>query len=153
MSRLIVTNVETQNIKFDSDTTAFSINSSGQLNTSSIVVKGEGTATTNLQQGLAKHWTQIDQDDGSGASAEDSLNQSSTIDHGAGDTTWNFTNPMSNDDYAVSACLGLSGARLFASLNANSDIATGSYKMNSINYAGGFEDYDNFGSSIHGDLA
>ena len=100
MSRLIVTNVETQNIKFDSDTTAFSINSSGQLNTSSIVVKGEGTATTNLQQGLAKHWTQIDQDDGSGAHAEDSLNQSSTIDHGAGDTTWNFTNPMSNDDYA-----------------------------------------------------
>ena len=60
---------------------------------------------------------------------------------------------MSNDDYAVSACLGVSGASLFASLNANSDIATGSYKMNSINYAGGFEDYDNFGSSIHGDLA
>lgn len=29
MSRLIVTNVETQNIKFDSDTTAFTINSSG----------------------------------------------------------------------------------------------------------------------------
>jgi len=31
MSRLIVTNVETQNIKFDSDTTAFTINSSGAV--------------------------------------------------------------------------------------------------------------------------
>ena len=29
MSRLIVTNVETQNIKFDSDTTAFTISSTG----------------------------------------------------------------------------------------------------------------------------
>ena len=32
MSRLIVTNIETQNIKFDSDTTAFTINSSGTTN-------------------------------------------------------------------------------------------------------------------------
>ena len=31
MSRLIVTNVETQNIKFDSDTTAFTIGSDGVL--------------------------------------------------------------------------------------------------------------------------
>ena len=32
MSRLIVTNIETQNIKFDSDTTAFTINSGGTTN-------------------------------------------------------------------------------------------------------------------------
>ena len=31
MSRLIVTNVETQNIKFDSDTTAFTISSTGDM--------------------------------------------------------------------------------------------------------------------------
>ena len=32
MSRLVVTNIETQNIKFDSDTTAFTINSGGTTN-------------------------------------------------------------------------------------------------------------------------
>ena len=84
MSRLIVSNIETQNIKFDSDTTAFSINSSGQLNTSSIVVRGEGTATTNLQQGLLKHFGTMQGTD-TFAGSIDSFNQASATDHGTGD--------------------------------------------------------------------
>lgn len=36
MSRLIVSNIETQNIKFDSDTTAFSISNAGSLSGSGI---------------------------------------------------------------------------------------------------------------------
>ena len=116
------------------------------------LVKGEGTATTNLKQGLAKVWCSATIATNT-HTIQDSLNVTSLTDGGAGITSVVIANDMSNDDYAVSACLGISGARLFASLNANSDIATGSYKMNSINYAGGFEDYDNFGSSIHGDLA
>ena len=36
MSRLIVTNVETQNIKFDSDTTAFTISNTGSLSGSGV---------------------------------------------------------------------------------------------------------------------
>ena len=116
------------------------------------LVKGEGTATTNLKQGLAKVWCSATIATNT-HTIQDSLNVTSLTDGGAGITSVVIANDMSNDDYAVSACLGVSGARLFASLNANSDIATGSYKMNSINYAGGFEDYDNFGSSIHGDLA
>ena len=92
MSTIVGTNIEVTNIKFDSDTTSMIISNTGQ-----ITAQGEGTATTNLQQGLAKHWTQLDQPS---AGAQDSLNQSSTIDHGTGDTTWNFTNPMSNDDYS-----------------------------------------------------
>ena len=46
MSRLIVTNVETQNIKFDSDTTAFTISSTGAtsgVGAGSIVKLFEGT--------------------------------------------------------------------------------------------------------------
>ena len=66
----------------------------------SMTIRGEGSAQTNIQQGLAKHWTQIDQDNGSGAASQDSLNQSSTIDHGVADTTWNFANAMNNDDYS-----------------------------------------------------
>ena len=92
MSTIVGTNIEVTNIKFDSDTTSMIISSAGQ-----ITAQGEGTATTNLQQGLAKHWCQFVQ---SSATVTDSLNQSSMIDHGTGDTTWNFTNPMSNDDYS-----------------------------------------------------
>ena len=97
MSRLIVTNVETQNIKFDSDTTAFSINSSGQLNTSSIVVKGEGTATTNLQQGLSKAWFFVEGDISTPAT-RDSFNAGSVTDHATGDYAVALTNPFSTVD-------------------------------------------------------
>ena len=91
MSRLIVSNIETQNIKFDSDTTAFSINSSGVLNTSSIVIKGEGTATTNLQQGLCKVWADYP---GAATSITDSFNVASITDTTTGVSTINFTNSM-----------------------------------------------------------
>ena len=48
MSRLIVTNVETQNIKFDSDTTAFTIGSDGVLSGtgSPSIVKHSSSTTT-----------------------------------------------------------------------------------------------------------
>jgi len=41
MSRLVVTNIETQNIKFDSDTTAFTIGSDGIVtgNNASAMIK------------------------------------------------------------------------------------------------------------------
>ena len=107
MSRLIVSNIETQNIKFDSDTTAFSINSSGQLNTSSIVVRGEGTATTNLQQGLAKLWVNID---GTGTIANsDSFNVSSLNDNNTGDYTITINSNMNNATYAVASHTGGAG--------------------------------------------
>jgi len=125
----------------------------GVTTAGSVAVTGEGNSTTtNLQQGLAKVWCSATIATNT-HTIQDSLNVTSLTDGGAGITSVVITNDMNNDDYSVSACLGISGSRLFASLNANSDIATGSYKMNSINYAGGFEDYDNFGSSIHGDLA
>ena len=46
MSRLIVTNVETQNIKFDADTTAFTINSSGAVASGSHGLGGVGIGQT-----------------------------------------------------------------------------------------------------------
>ena len=92
MSTIVGTNIEVTNIKFDSDTTSMIISNTGQ-----ITAQGEGTNTTNLQQGLAKHWCQFVQ---SSASVRDSLNQSSMVDNGTGDSTWNFTTAMGNDDYS-----------------------------------------------------
>ena len=55
MSTIVGTNIEVTNIKFDSDTTAMIVSNTGQ-----ITAQGEGTATTNLQQGLAKAWLTLD---------------------------------------------------------------------------------------------
>ena len=55
----------------------------------SITVQGEGTATTNLQQGLAKSWV-IAAGDGSGIN--DSINITSQTDTAAGITFFTFTN-------------------------------------------------------------
>jgi hypothetical protein len=64
----------------------------------SIDVTGEGTATTNLQQGLVKFWTQTD---GTGTvSNRDSFNSSALTDNGTGDYTHTFTNAMGNNDYS-----------------------------------------------------
>ena len=64
----------------------------------SMTIRGEGTAQTSIQQGLCKFFSNID---GEGTIAtRDSFNQSSITDRGTGDYDKDFTNNMSNDDYA-----------------------------------------------------
>ena len=65
----------------------------------SITVQGEGTATTNLQQGLSKCWCLFE---GDGTPAiTDSFNITLTTDNGTGDYTFAITNNMSNGNYCV----------------------------------------------------
>mgnify|MGYP001357858656 CR=1 FL=1 len=65
----------------------------------SITVQGEGTATTNLQQGLIKAWYQFD---GTGTvNFRDSFNMSGTTDGGTGTYANAYTNNMSNTNYAI----------------------------------------------------
>ena len=73
----------------------------GTTSAGSIVVTGEGgSTTTNLQQGLAKAWGNLD---GTGTIAiRDSFNIASAVDGSTGYYTFNYTNDMSNDDYAAS---------------------------------------------------
>ena len=62
----------------------------------SITVQGEGTATTNLQQGLNKVWFTLGMD----AVQDDSFNCSSVDDDGTGDFGIHFTNAFSNALYS-----------------------------------------------------
>ena len=90
MSTLVV-----ETIKHTNDTTLFASDTSGQL-----TVQGEGTATTNLQKGLAKAW--FAQMDASGQSVNgDSLNYSSYTDPGTGRSQVTVTNAMA----AVNCCV------------------------------------------------
>ena len=71
----------------------------GQTTAGSIAVQGEGTATTNLQQGLAKSWVNFN----SSTVARDSFNISTLDDDGTGDYTAHFTTAFSNDDFSVTS--------------------------------------------------
>ena len=72
----------------------------GTTTAGSIVVTGEGNSTTtNLQQGLAKHWILLN---GTGTIAvTDSFNNTSITDNGTGDYTITIANDMSNANFCV----------------------------------------------------
>ena len=74
----------------------------GTSTAGSIAVTGEGNSTTtNLQQGLCKHWINID---GTGTIAtRDSFNNSSITDVNTGTYKFTFSNNMANDDFCAAS--------------------------------------------------
>ena len=77
-------------LQHTSGNSAMTITASGDVN-----VKGEGTATTNLRQGLNKVWFTLGMD----AVQDDSFNCSSVDDDGTGDFGIHFTNAFNNALY------------------------------------------------------
>ena len=74
----------------------------GTSTAGSIAVTGEGNSTTtNLQQGLAKSWVNIDET--GTASTRDSFNVSGITDNGTGDFSHAFSNAFANVNH-VSSC-------------------------------------------------
>ena len=66
----------------------------------SMTIRGEGSAQTSIQQGLAKCWVGFV---GTGTiSVSDSFNLTSLTDNGTGDYTATFDNDMANDAYCWS---------------------------------------------------
>ena len=96
MSTIVGTNIEVTNIKFDSDTTSMIISDAGQ-----VTIQGEGTNTTNLQQGLCKTRGNIDGDAGTAVlhSGSDSLNVGGITDVAQGRYTVTMTNNFANAFY------------------------------------------------------
>ena len=81
----------------------------GQTTAGSISVQGEGTNTTNLQQGLAKSWVNFD-GSATDAASRDTFNVSSMADRGTGLATITLTSAMSNSNYAgTTSCMGTNG--------------------------------------------
>ena len=74
----------------------------GTSTAGSIAVTGEGNSTTtNLQQGLAKVWCDLN---GTGTIAtRDSFNEASLTDNGTGSYNVNFTNNMGSANYSTTA--------------------------------------------------
>ena len=83
-------------LQHTSGNSAMTITTSGDVN-----VQGEGTATTNLRQGLIKVWARMDCNTASSVSLNDSFNVSTVSDTAVGRSIINFSNNMSNVNYAL----------------------------------------------------
>ena len=120
----------------------------GTSTAGSILVTGEGNSTTtNLQQGLAKTWVNID---GTGTiAARDSLNVGSLTDNGTGKYDINFTNNFGNTNYCmVVGGFGGSG------IGSNYDVSLNTTAESNVRgYAGGYTDADTLQCTALGDLA
>ena len=114
-----------------------------------VTASGSTGLTTNLQQGLAKHWLNLD---GTGTIAiSDSLNCASVTDDGTGDYDPFFTNNMSNTEYSVaSACPSGSGDHSVINV---STLATNKYRIVVSDGGSSLEDQDPAMTQINGDLA
>jgi len=117
----------------------------------SISVQGEGTATTNLQQGLVKAWANFDE---SGtASIRDNFNVTDLTDNGTGYFTVNLTNAMSSDDYVRTGSAGENantGGNRVLGLRLP---ATNSFNINTRNTGGTLSDTQDTCVAVLGDLA
>ena len=158
MSTIVGTNIEVTNLKYDSDTTSMIISNTGQ-----VTIQGEGSNTTNLQQGLAKAFISFD---GVGTSAEeDTFNSSLVTDHGTGQYTLGVTNNMASVNYIVTCETGQDNANIAlggwwygvecASGSGSVPVSktTSQVQTKSSDTQGTQRDIENAGAVFHGDLA
>ena len=125
----------------------------GVTTAGSITVQGEGTATTNLQQGLAKAWLTLD---GEGTIAiTDSNNISTITDNATGDYSFTYTNNMGTAKHPVTgSVIGASTGSFYSYVSSEgvAQATTGNTTRN-VHYSGVFQDCDPTHLVIHGDLA
>ena len=158
MSTIVGQNIEVTNLKYDSDTTSMIISNTGQ-----VTIQGEGSNTTNLQQGLAKAFISFD---GVGTSAEeDTFNSSLVTDHGTGQYTLGVTNNMASVNYIVTCETGQDNANIAlggwwygvecASGSGSVPVSktTSQVQTKSSDTQGTQRDIENAGAVFHGDLA
>ena len=106
MSRVVVNEIEAKvgnDITFNDTVKIDTIK--GKTPAGSVTVQGEGTATTNLQQGLNKVWFTLGMD----AVQDDSFNCSSVDDDGTGDFGIHFTNAFNNALYSSAQAVTVTG--------------------------------------------
>tara|TARA_R100001079_G_scaffold23306_1_gene11666 strand:+ start:73 stop:513 length:441 start_codon:yes stop_codon:yes gene_type:complete len=135
----------------------------GKSTEGSISIQGEGTKTTNLQQGLLKAFINFDGDTASATANLDGVNQSfnvtSLVDNTTGDYSINFTNNMGNDDvnvsgHAPSADTLTTRQWAFVTSRQKSEITASSVRVTSAyTFNANQVDFDGTSVNFHGDLA
>jgi|TARA_R110002096_G_scaffold428551_1_gene640408 hypothetical protein len=125
----------------------------------SMTIRGEGSAQTSIQQGLAKAWVHYEMV--STFSTYDSNNVSSLTDVNAGVSRVTFNNNMNNANYGVLGCAegsygnpdGNQGRCAFSTPNKDGTYSTSQVDMNHKDSNDLIYDPDHVMNMIHGDLA
>jgi len=116
----------------------------GNTSANAITVRGEGSATTSLQQGLAKAWTNVNMPS---ASINDSYNVGSITDNSAGNFTVTFSSSMANANYSNA------GSTIAGYIGGHSSLATGSFILRNGDSNWSAVDQDTACVTTSGDLA
>jgi len=123
----------------------------GVTTAGSIVVTGEGNSTTtNLQQGLAKVFTNINMN----GTIRDSFNLTSITDNGTGDFTQTIANDMADANHTHQFTQfenGRTGGYLLS--NYGTYVTASIFRGRARESGGSLNDSDYVGLTIHGDLA
>ena len=153
MSRVVVNEIQAKvgnDISFNDTVKIDTLK--GKTTAGSITVQGEGTATTNLQQGVAKAWLQMNGQSVSTA-VGDNLNHSSITDSGTGLYDPVFTNPMANALYCSTGAAGElvdNGGNRMVGLRAR---ATTGQHLRGFYDGNSASDLPDINLAVHGDLA
>ena len=124
----------------------------------SITVQGEGTNTTNLQQGLIKMWGQFDQrGDILGANtAGDTFNITSQTDVSTSHIDVTIANNMNNSTYSLTCSATYSGTEandLYSRFCGGAMLATTGFRLVAQYSNGSVTDSFFHGHNVSGDLA
>ena len=118
----------------------------------SIAVQGEGTNTTNLQQGLCKSWVFFDGSE-SPLTNRDSFNVSSLVDNGTGNYDQVYTNNMSSANHSVTGT-GADNIPIASNRDRNFEMAAESTSQSNLNFfLSSQKDMNHVYGQIFGDLA
>ncbi len=125
----------------------------GKTTAGSINVRGEGSNNTNLQQGLAKQFVNIDAST-STPSVENSFNVASLTDQGTGLFDYNTTNNFSNAKFSGAGSHDVYSARAGA-IESSDDRGNSTSRVRTRvnNSSGSAFDSREIMFSTHGDLA
>tara|TARA_B100000123_G_scaffold101006_1_gene73987 strand:+ start:513 stop:965 length:453 start_codon:yes stop_codon:yes gene_type:complete len=122
-------------------------------------IKGEGSATTNLQQGLAKVWNFFDGTASTIAYA-DSFNSSTLTDIGGGQYKYAFTNNMGNANFSFGGAalvdettFGLLTGTEIAGSHARSTSSSGQFFTTNTASVNSAANANSISTQIFGDLA
>ena len=118
----------------------------------SLTIRGEGSAQTSVQQGLAKSWV-CAKIDSNTHTIVDSFNVGSLTDDGVGRTDVVFTNNMAATQHSSVSNCAANSVNLFTHLGSLAEIVTSQYRIQTQTDAGTATDYSVATGTTHGDLA
>ena len=130
----------------------------GKTTAGSITVQGEGSNTTNLQQGLAKMWGNYDQrgDALGSVTSGDTFNVTSFTDFSEGHINVAIANDMANATYSINATSHYNGTEdydQYSRFTGASMVTAGTFRLASQWENSSPQDAWYHGIVVHGDLA